>query len=410
MTGCIPRNASSSPVLDALPVERARGITVKAQTASMFTMYRNEVYLLNLIDTPGHADFTNEVSRSLAAMQGALLIVDAAAGVQAQTVAHYWRAREAGVEAIIPVINKVDLPTADVDATLEQLDSQLDLDVFNMPVLCVSAKSGQGIAAVLPAIIERIPAPWNAIIEASLEAQLVDCWYREFRGVICMVYVRSGTIRLGASIKSAVSEKSYTVDEIGILQPTLISTGYLHAGQVGYIRCGMKSTQDAVIGDTFFNPSAPRPLNLTIPKKMRPIVYASMFPFLREEYDNVLVAVEKLLLNDSSVEMEKIVSVALGPGWRLGFLGSLHMDVFRQRLEQEFAVQVLMASPNVSYEVVYKGATEIQHINAAEDYPSDKLISKVAQFREPFVKATIICPTGSFGSIAQLCSVSLQLV
>lgn len=409
MAGCIPPNSSHNPVLDALPVERARGITVKAQTASMIIKHQHDVFLLNLIDTPGHADFTNEVSRSLAAMQGALLVVDAAAGVQAQTVAHYWRAREAGVEAIIPVINKVDLPTANVDATLKQLDSQLGLDVLNLSVLCISAKSGLGIASLIPAIIERIPPPSPAAVEASLEAQLIDSWYRDFRGVICMIYVRAGRLRTGATIRSAVNDKTYTVDEVGLLQPDLIPTDYLHAGQVGYIRCGIKSVQEAMVGDTFFDPSLTRLPHLRLPKKMRPIVYAGMFPVVREAYEDVSDAVEKLRLNDSSVEVEKIVSVALGSGWRLGFLGSLHMDVFRQRLEQEFGVHVLMTAPSVSYEMIFKGSDEVHPITSAEQYPSDKMIARPREFREPLVKATIICPTSCFGPIAQLCSVQCRL-
>lgn len=405
LTGCC-KNTTGSPILDALPVERERGITVKAQSASMFYPHNGQVYLLNLIDTPGHADFTNEVARSLAAMQGALLIVDGAAGVQAQTVAHFWRAREHGVQAILPVINKIDLPQTNIDACLEQIESQLDLAVYDLPILAVSAKVGLHCEKVLPALVEHIPPPPpSARTDLPFQASLVDCWFKEFRGVICLISMVRGTLRPGDAIKSAACDRLFTVDEIGILQPTLVRTDYLHAGQIGYIRCGMKSTQDALIGDTFYEPTHAAPPNIKPPKKMKPIVYCGMFPSVREEFEQVMAAVDKLLLNDSSVAAEKIVSVALGPGWRLGFLGSLHMDVFRQRLQQEFAVNVLMTSPNVRYEVVYKGSPAVQQaISSPEDYPESSRLAQVKEFREPFVKATIICPASSFGSVSKLCS------
>lgn len=406
LTGCC-KNSSTNPILDALPVERERGITVKAQSVSMFYPQDGQTYLLNLIDTPGHADFTNEVARSLTAMQGALLIVDGAAGVQAQTVAHFWRAKEHGVQAILPVINKIDLPQTNIDVCLEQIESQLGLNIYDLPILAISAKTGLNCEKVLPALIKHIPPPssLSARIDAPFQASLVDCWFKEFRGVICLVSMVRGVLRPGDTIKSVAYDRHFTVDEVGILQPELVKTDYLHAGQIGYIRCGMKSTQDALIGDTFYDPAHHAPPNIRPPKKMKPIVYCGMFPSAREEFEQVMTAVDKLLLNDSSVAAEKIVSVALGPGWRLGFLGSLHMDVFRQRLEQEFAVNVLMTSPNVSYEFVYKSSPSVQHtIGSPEDYPDSTRLPQIKEFREPFVKAIIICPTASFGSISKLCS------
>jgi elongation factor 4 len=338
----------------------------------------------------------------MGAMQGVLLMVDATAGVQAQTVAHYLRARG---RTVVPVINKVDLPQADVGMVMEQLEEQLGLDVFNMPVLAISAKTGLNVESILPAIIERIPPP-EAVVEGKFEANLIDCWFREFRGVVCMIIVKRGAIKPGDSVKSAANGRVFVVDEVRILQPELVRTDYLHAGQVGYIRCGMKSTHDALIGDTFYDPTETIDTTaITIPTKARPIVFAGMFPAVREEYDQVSIAVDKLLLNDSSVSAERIVSVALGPGWRLGFLGSLHMDVFAQRLEQEFDVNVILTSPNVSYEAIFKDKS-LRAISSAEEYPNTNELLNVRVFREPFVKATLIFPVSNIGSISQLCSES----
>lgn len=409
LTGCLSKNNSDGPTLDTLPVERERGITVKAQTASLFHRPPNgEMHMLNLIDTPGHADFTYEVERSLAAMQGALLLVDAVSGVQAQTVAHYWRARDYGISAILPIINKVDLPQANVDLVMEQLEARLGINTLDTPVLAISAKTGMNIEKIFPVILDHIPPPL-ANKDAPFQAALIDCWYREFRGVICMISVKEGTIKTGGIIKSATTDKRYVVEEVGILQPEPIKTGYLHAGQVGYVRCGMKSTHDALIGDTFLDLAANKPPKLTLPPKLRPIVFAGMFPAIRDEYEAVSMAVDRLLLNDSSVRVERIVSTALGPGWRLGFLGSLHMDVFGQRLEQEFDVDVILTTPNVSYETIFKDGT-IRMISSAEEYPGEKDIINVREFREPFVKATIIFPASVIGAVSSLCSVFIWTI
>lgn len=399
LTGCLT-HPTTTPSLDSLPVERSRGITVKAQTASIF----HSGHLLNLIDTPGHADFSQEVGRTVGVIEGVVLVVDAVEGVQAQTVAHYGRAREGGAKAVVPVINKIDLPQANVDAVLEQLEGQLGLDIFNMPVLTVSAKSGLNVQQVLPAIIERIPPPCeDAALEEPLEVSLIDSWHREFRGVICLVGVRKGRLLPGTTIRSVARGSTFVIDEIGLLQPPdLIRTDYLGAGQVGYIRCGMKSPQDAVIGDTFLLPSItlPDPTRYPIPPRMTPVVFAGMFPALREEHDQVMLAMDRLLLNDSSVTSEKVTSVALGPGWRLGFLGSLHMDVFAQRLEQEFHVKVILTTPNVSYEAILKDGTS-RMIDSPESYPDP---ASVKEFREPLVKATLILPTSTIGAISKLCA------
>jgi len=403
LTGCLSRRNDSTPTLDSLPVEKERGITVKAQTASMIYHHPalKTVYLLNLIDTPGHVDFTNEVARSLAAMKGALLVVDAVTGIQAQTVAHYWRAKEHGIESIIPVINKVDLDQADADGVAEQICSQLQL--YTQP-LRVSAKTGFDVEKILEAIVDQLP-PEKGSIDHPLEAIVIDSWYKEFRGVICLVHVKHGMLNPSMVIKSAVLDRTFTIEEVGILKPEMLSTKALTAGQVGWVRCGTKNVTDVIIGDTLIASDATGPINVSLPKRVKPIVFAGLYPANREEHEIVADAVQKLLLNDSSVAVEKITSIALGPGWKLGFLGSLHMDVFKQRLEQEFNVDAILTPPNVSYKVVFKrDPNHPQVINSAEEFPSEKAIAGVREFNEPYVRAIIIIPSSCIGAVSKLCS------
>lgn len=412
---------ATPPTLDTLPVERERGITVKAQAATMF--YRppphqgdHAYYMLNLIDTPGHVDFTNEVSRSLTAIQGVLLVVDAVAGVQAQTMAHYWRVREHGLKAIIPIINKIDLPQADPHKTTMLLEKQLGL---RMPPLLVSAKTGAGVPAILSAIIDHIPPP-TVIAGAAAHAIVIDCWFKDFRGVICLVHVRAGHLRKDDQLRShgsgAAAGRRWCVEEVGILQPEMIITPQLQAGQVGWLRCGMKQTTDVLIGDTLYEATneydkitregPPLGTANSLPARLKPTVFAGCFPMTREQHEVTAQAIQKLSLNDSSVSNERIISTALGPGWRLGFLGSLHMDVFRQRLEQEFGVEVILTAPTVSYEVAYKDEppTMWHLISCAEEYPEERRVASVRAFREPYVRANIIVPDSMIGPMLSLCS------
>lgn len=408
-------STASPPTLDTLPVERERGITVKAQAATMFYRPRQEdpPYMLNLIDTPGHVDFTNEVSRSLTAIQGVLLVVDAVAGVQAQTMAHYWRAREHGLKAIIPILNKIDLPQADPQAAALLLEQHLGL---RMPPLLVSAKTGAGVPAVLSAIIEHIPPP-TVVADAAVQAIVIDCWFEEFRGVICLVHMRAGHLRKGDQLRShgngtRVQGRQWNVEEVGILQPAMIITPHLQAGQVGWLQCGMRQTTDVLIGDTLCAADndqvmgGPSGRINSLPARLKPTVFAGCFPVTREQHETTAQAIQKLLLNDSSVSSERIISTALGPGWRLGFLGSLHMDVFRQRLEQEFGVEVILTAPTVSYEVAYKDEppTQWHPISCAEEYPDERRLGRVRAFREPYVRASIIVPDSMIGPMLSLCS------
>uniref|UniRef100_A0A5F8H2W4 GTP binding elongation factor GUF1 n=1 Tax=Monodelphis domestica TaxID=13616 RepID=A0A5F8H2W4_MONDO len=374
LTGTITKTDHNKQVLDKLQVERERGITVKAQTASLFYNYKGKVYLLNLIDTPGHVDFSYEVSRSLSACQGVLLVVDANEGIQAQTVANFFLAFEAQL-SIIPVINKI------------------------------SAKLGTNVEKVLQAVIERI-APPKANRENPLKALVFDSTFDQYRGVIANVALFDGIVSKGNKIVSAHTEKIYEVNEVGILSPDEQLTQKLYAGQVGYLIAGMKDVTEAQIGDTLYlhkQPVEPLPGF----KSAKPMVFAGMYPIDQSEYNNLKSAIEKLTLNDSSVMVHRDSSLALGAGWRLGFLGLLHMEVFNQRLEQEYNASVILTTPTVPYKAVLSSAKlikeyrekEITIINPAQ-FP-DK--SKVTEYLEPVVLGTIITPDEYTGKIMTLC-------
>ncbi|KAH7847575.1 hypothetical protein Vadar_027732 [Vaccinium darrowii] len=340
LTGTIKRGHGQPQYLDKLQVERERGITVKAQTATMFHDHKFQGadgtdapslvgFLLNLIDTPGHVDFNYEVSRSLAACQGALLVVDASQGIEAQTVANFYLAFESNL-TIVPVINKIDLPTADPDRVKAQLKSMFDLDP-NEAIL-TSAKTGQGLEHVLPAVIERVPAP-PGNRNSPLRMLLLDSYYNDYKGVICHVAVVDGTLRKGAKISSAATGQSYEVLDVGIMHPELTPTGVLLTGQVGYIVSGMRSTKEARVGDTLYqNRSIVEPLPGFKPVKH--MVFSGVYPVDGSDFNELNHAIERLTCNDASVSVTRESSTALGMGFRCGFLGLLHMDVFHQRLEQ----------------------------------------------------------------------------
>uniref|UniRef100_A0A671DW63 GTP binding elongation factor GUF1 n=1 Tax=Rhinolophus ferrumequinum TaxID=59479 RepID=A0A671DW63_RHIFE len=374
LTGTIDKTKNNKQVLDKLQVERERGITVKAQTASLFYNCEGKQYLLNLIDTPGHVDFSYEVSRSLSACQGVLLVVDANEGIQAQTVANFFLAFEAQL-SVIPVINKI------------------------------SAKLGTNVETVLQAIIERIPPP-KVHRKNPLRALVFDSTFDQYRGVIANVALFDGMVSKGDKIVSAHTQKTYEVNEVGVLNPNEQPTPKLYAGQVGYLIAGMKDVTEAQIGDTLYlhkQPVEPLPGF----KSAKPMVFAGMYPVDQSEYNNLKSAIEKLTLNDSSVTVHRDSSLALGAGWRLGFLGLLHMEVFNQRLEQEYNASVILTTPTVPYKAVLSSAKlikeyrekEITIINPAQ-FP-DK--SKVTEYLEPVVLGTIITPDEYTGKIMMLC-------
>lgn len=393
-TGTLSDRTRHEQFLDKLQVEKERGITVKAQTATMIYEYNGEKYLLNLIDTPGHVDFSYEVSRSLYACQGALLLVDAGQGVQAQTMANFYLAFEQDL-AIVPVMNKIDLATAQperVAAELEQL-----FDFGEKDLIYASAKKGIGIKEILQAVIERMPHPESKRNE-PLKALLFDSWYDEYKGVICLVAIKNGTLSKGDAVELAHTGKSYEILECGLMYPDQQPMKALYAGQVGYIITGMKTVKEAQVGDTVFhrkNPVTPFPGF----KPAKPMVFAGLYPVDNSEFETLRDAIEKLTLNDASVTVEKKSSTALGLGFRCGFLGLLHMDVFKQRLEQEYNISVIATAPSVLYKVELKNG-ETLNIESPSDFPDQGVIEQVY---EPVIDATIIVPQEYLGNILQLC-------
>ncbi|XP_053433590.1 translation factor GUF1, mitochondrial isoform X5 [Nycticebus coucang] len=355
LTGTIDKTKNNKQVLDKLQVERERGITVKAQTASLFYSWEGKQYLLNLIDTPGHVDFSYEVSRSLSACQGVLLVVDANEGVQAQTVANFFLAFEAQL-SVIPVINKIDLKNADPERVEKQIEKVFDIP--SAECIKISAKLGTNVESVLQAVIERIPHP-NVHRKNPLRALVFDSTFDQYRGVIANVALFDGMVSKGDKVVSAHTKKTYEVNEVGILNPNEQSTQKLYAGQVGYLIAGMKDVTEAQIGDTLYlhkQPVEPLPGF----KSAKPMVFAGMYPSDQSEYNNLKSAIEKLTLNDSSVTVHRDSSLALGAGWRLGFLGLLHMEVFNQRLEQEYNTSVILTTPTVPYKAVLSSAKLIK--------------------------------------------------
>jgi translation factor GUF1, mitochondrial len=394
-TGTLSERTKHEQFLDKLQVERERGITVKAQTASMFYTYKEVSYLLNLIDTPGHVDFSYEVSRSLHACQGALLVVDAAQGVAAQTMANFYLAFEQDL-TILPIINKIDMAAANVERVSKQLTSLFDFK--ESAILLASAKTGIGIQAILNAIVTQIPAP-QAKDTSPLKALLFDSWFDEYRGVICLVALKDGSIKNGDSITLAQQGTSYDVLDVGIMYPNEYSTGALYAGQVGYLITGMKSVQEARVGDTIFHTKKPvKPYEGF--KPAQPVVFAGIFPVINTEFELLRDAIEKLTLNDASVTIEKKSSPALGLGFRCGFLGLLHMDVFKQRLEQEYNLAVIITAPSVLYKIQLKHNDKLIEIENPSEFPNPGTIETIY---EPIITATIIVPKQYLGILISLC-------
>ncbi|MCK5632397.1 translation elongation factor 4 [bacterium] len=394
MTGTLSTRKKNEQFLDKLQVEKERGITVKAQTASMFYEYEGETYLLNLIDTPGHVDFSYEVSRSLYACQGALLLVDAVQGVQAQTMANFYLAFEQDL-TIVPIINKVDMPAADTDNVVQQLEKLFDFE--QEEILMTSAKTGLGMESVLQAVIKKIPAPTHNP-EAPLKALLFDSWYDEYRGVVCLIALHDGIIKKGDNITLAQSNKRYEVLEIGLMFPNEKPMNALYPGQVGYLIAGMKTVQEARVGDTIFHT---KKAIVPLPgfKPAKPMVFAGIYPIYSTDFELLRDAIEKLTLNDASVSVEKKTSVALGLGFRCGFLGLLHMDVFRQRLEQEYGLDVIATAPSVLYKIEMSSG-ETVNIERPSEFPDP---SQIQTIFEPIIDATIIVPKKYIGNMFALC-------
>ncbi|KAH0558025.1 translation factor GUF1 homolog, mitochondrial [Cotesia glomerata] len=401
ITGAIRRN-SGAQVLDKLQVEKDRGITVKAQTVSLKYTYNGTEYLLNLIDTPGHVDFATEVHRSLAACQGVILLVDANDGVQAQTVANFYLAFGRDL-VIIPVINKIDLKNANPERVIKQLKTLFDIE--SEEVLKISAKQGTNVDKVLETIVEKIPPP-PVSRENSFRALIFDSWYDRYKGAIALIYVSDGALSMRQSLTSVHTGKSYEVKNLMLLRPEEEYVKTLFAGQVGCISCNMRTTKEAHIGDTLHLKNHPvEPLiGFSPPKAM---VFAGIYPMDQSQHVALRSAIEKLVLNDSAVSMSLETSPALGPGWRLGFLGLLHMEVFCQRLEQEHEAAPIITAPSVTYKAKIHGKQNLKEYGTDEIYfnnPSKFPASQiVTEYFEPMVLGTIITPAEYLGGVMSLC-------
>lgn len=394
-TGTLTERDKAEQFLDKLQVEKERGITVKAQTASMLHEYKGKTYLLNLIDTPGHVDFNYEVSRSLYACQGAVLLTDAVKGVEAQTMANFYLAFDQDL-TIIPVINKVDMAAADPQRIADQLHKLFDFQYDE--IIKTSAKSGIGIQELLDAIVERIPAP-TSTVDAPLKALLFDSWFDIYRGVICLIALKDGAIHKGDKISLAQTGESYEVLELGLMYPNEYQTPALYAGQVGYLIAGMKTVREARVGDTMYHAKkqvTPFPGF----KPAKPMVFAGIYPVDNSDFDLLRDAIEKLTLNDASVTVEKKSSPALGLGFRCGFLGLLHMDVFRQRLEQEYDLSVIATAPSVLYKVKLAHTGKVLDLESPSDFPEANQIDEIL---EPIINGTIIVPKEYLGNMITLC-------
>ncbi|XP_023219214.1 translation factor GUF1 homolog, mitochondrial-like [Centruroides sculpturatus] len=398
----IPTDIKNEQVLDKLPVEKERGITVKAQAVSMLYDYNGKTYLLNLIDTPGHVDFSYEVSRSISVSQGAILLVDANQGVQAQTVSNFNLAFISDL-TIIPVLNKVDLKTSKPEEVILQLKNLFGID--SSEILKISAKLGTGIDILLETIINKIPAPTNGRSKL-FRAIVFDSWHDRYRGVIPLLAIVDGKLKVGDIITSHITGNTYEVKELGILHPEETSVKELFAGQVGYLTANIKSLSDVKMGDTFHHEGEDVKC-LSLNQPFKPMVYAGIYAVDQSYNLAMRNAIEKLLLNDSSVTVAIENSPALGQGWRLGFLGLLHLEVFCERLDQEFDAQVVITAPSVPYKVKISGPKNIKLYGSEELVITDPLKlpdpKDISEYFEPMVIGTIITPVIYVGSIMKIC-------
>ena len=396
ITGTLTKREMEEQVLDNMEIERERGITIKSQAARL--VYRREdgeEYILNLIDTPGHVDFTYEVSRSLAACEGALLVVDATQGIEAQTLANCYLALDNDLE-IAPIINKIDLPSARPDEVKEEIEDVIGIEAEDAPM--ISAKTGLNVEDVLETIIEKIPAP-NGDEEAPLKALIFDSYYDSYKGVVCYVRILDGKVKAGTKIKLMNTNKVYDVVEVGVFTPKLFSTAKLMAGDVGYITASIKNVADARVGDTITESERPTEHALPGYKKAVPMVYSGIYPVDGAKYDELREALEKLQINDAALDFEPETSIALGFGFRCGFLGLLHMEIIQERIEREFNLDIITTAPSVIYKVTKTNGETIDLTNPT-NLPEP---TEIDSMEEPIVKASVIAPTEYVGAIMDLC-------
>ncbi len=382
-------------VLDSMDIERERGITIKAQSVTLYYDHPNgERYQLNFIDTPGHVDFSYEVSRSLAACEGALLVVDAAQGVEAQSVANCYTAVEQGLE-VLPVLNKIDLPQVEPERVIEEIEDIIGIEAVNAPR--VSAKSGLGVDELLQVLVERIPAPVGDR-DAPLQALIIDSWFDNYLGVVSLVRVRQGSVAKGDKIFIKSTGESHLVTSIGVFTPKSLETDVLHAGEVGFVIAGIKDIQGAPVGDTITHAKTPDVDNIPGFQKVTPQVYAGMFPVDSSDFEKFREALQKLQINDAALFFEPDTSEALGFGFRCGFLGMLHMEIIQERLEREYDLDLITTAPSVIYEVVKKNG-DIVYVDNPSKLPD---VGVIAEFREPIARCHILVPQEYLGNVITL--------
>jgi GTP-binding protein LepA len=396
ITGGLSAREMTEQVLDSMDIEKERGITIKAQTVRLsYKAHDGETYILNLMDTPGHVDFAYEVSRSLAACEGSLLVVDASQGVEAQTLANVYQAIDAGHE-IVPILNKVDLPAAEPERVKEQIEEVIGISATD--AVCISAKTGLNIEAVLEAIVTRLPPP-KGDETAPLKALLVDSWYDAYLGVVVLVRIIDGQLKKGMTIKMMGTNATYTIDRVGVFCPKMLELKQLGPGEVGFLNASIKEVSDTRVGDTITEDKRPCKDMLPGFKEVQPVVFCGLFPADAAQFDDLRAAMGRLRLNDSSFSYEMESSAALGFGFRCGFLGLLHLEIIQERLSREFNLDLIATAPSVVYHILLTNSEKIELHNPA-DMPD---VMKISAIEEPWIRATILTPDDYLGGILKLC-------
>ena len=395
LTRTLSERDMENQVLDDMDLEKEKGITIKSHAIQMLYPYKGETYKLNLIDTPGHVDFSYEVSRSIASCEGALLVVDASQGIQAQTISNLYQAIDHNLE-IIPVLNKIDMESAQIDVVTDQIVDLIGCDPDD--IFKISARTGEGVAPILDAIVERIPAP-QGDPDAPLQALIFDSVFNSFRGIIAYFKVKNGSIRKGDSVKFFNTGMEYVADEVGVLKMKLIPTGEVACGDVGYIISGIKNATEVKVGDTITHTDNPCSEAIAGFEEVKPMVFAGMYPVQADKFEELRTTLEKFQLNDASFVYEPESSLALGSGFRCGFLGLLHLEIVQERLFREFDMDVITTVPNVSYKV-YTSQGEVMDVHNPSGLPAPTLIDHI---EEPYIRAQIISKSEFFGPIMKLC-------
>jgi len=393
--GGVSQREFREQLLDSMDIERERGITIKAQTVQLNYKYDNEDYKLNLIDTPGHVDFAYEVNRSLAACEGSILVVDSTQGVEAQTLANSYQAISNNHE-IIPVLNKIDLPASNPDNVIKQIEDIIGIEAKD--AIKISAKTGEGVEDLLNLLVKNLPPP-KGIDENPLQVFVIDSWYDKYHGVITLVRVKNGILKVGQKIQMMSNKVCYEIEKVGVFTPKLKYVDRLTAGEIGFLTAGIKRVADCKIGDTLTEEKKPCDKALPGFKPSQPVVFCGLFPYDSSKFNDFKDSLEKLSLNDSSFSYEQESSAALGQGFRCGFLGLLHMEVIRERLEREFNILLITTAPSVVYQVTYSN-NKIKKIQNPIEFPDLSLIKKM---EEPWIISTIIVPQNYLGSVFELC-------